>query len=222
MPMTMTLGAGEPEAFPWRSTELVAFIERVLESAGRAAGRPPIVAVDGRSSSGKTTLARRLSRAVSDCYVVHTDDIAWFHSRFGWADLMADNILEPLRQGRAVSWRPPAWDQRARPGSIDIPTGASLVVIEGVGATRAELVNLLDSTVWVQADLRDVETRNAERVRCGETTVSGVKAWMAEEFPFLEHDRPWERAAHITAGSNVVRHDPDLEVVVSGRRQAPE
>jgi hypothetical protein len=218
--MTMTLGVGEPEALPWHSTDLVDFIEGVLGSAGRPAGRAPIVAVDGRSSSGKTTLAGRLSRAVAHCHVVHTDDIAWFHSRFGWADLMTGSILEPLRQGRAVSWRPPAWEDRARPGSIEIPSDAALVVIEGVGASRAELVNLLDTTIWVQADLRDVEIRNAERVRSGESTVSGVREWMAEEFPFLERDRPWKRATYVTAGSSVVGHDPNLQVVVSGRRQA--
>jgi hypothetical protein len=39
-------------------------------------------AVDGRSSSGKTTLAARVQAAVAGSAVVHTDDIAWWHSRF--------------------------------------------------------------------------------------------------------------------------------------------
>jgi hypothetical protein len=219
MTMTLKLGHGEPEALPWRRIALAAFVQRLLQSAGRPEGRLPIVALDGRSSSGKTTLAGRISRAVPGCCVVHTDDIAWFHSRFGWTDLMVGSVLEPLHQGRAVSFRPPAWDERGRSGSIEIATGTSLVVIEGVGASRSGLAHLLDATVWVQADLRDVETRNAERVRSGETHESGVAGWMAEEFPFIEHDRPWKRATYITCGSAVVPHDRATDVIVSDSRQ---
>ena len=42
-----------------------------------------MAAVDGRSSSGKSTLAARLQDAIAASAVVHTDDIAWWHSRFG-------------------------------------------------------------------------------------------------------------------------------------------
>jgi len=72
-------------------------------------GRPVILAVDGRSNAGKTTLAARIGEAVPGSAVVHTDDIAWEHSRFGWSDLLADGILAPARQGRAVAFRPPRW-----------------------------------------------------------------------------------------------------------------
>jgi hypothetical protein len=39
--------------------------------------------------------------------------------------------------------------------------------------------------------------------------------WEAEEAPFLDRDRPWERADVIVAGSPVRDHDPDHEVVVA-------
>jgi plastocyanin len=44
----------------------------VLSAAGGVRGRPPIVAVDGRSSSGKTTLARRLQAELPGAMTVHT------------------------------------------------------------------------------------------------------------------------------------------------------
>jgi len=72
-----------------------------LRFRGRfATGRPVVLAVDGRSSSGKTTLAARMRGTVAGSVVVHTDDIAWWHSRFGWADLLIDSILMPVCQGR--------------------------------------------------------------------------------------------------------------------------
>jgi hypothetical protein len=60
----------------------------LLSASGRRAGRPRIVAVDGRSGSGKTAFAERLRTAIPGAQVVHTDDIAWWHSRFGWDDLI--------------------------------------------------------------------------------------------------------------------------------------
>jgi hypothetical protein len=42
------------------------------------------------SNAGKITLAERICEAVPGSAAVHTDDIAWEHSRFGWSDLLAD------------------------------------------------------------------------------------------------------------------------------------
>ena len=216
--MVMALGRWEPEFGPWQAITVAEFVRRLLPTDADPPGLVPMVGVDGRSSSGKTTLAARINRAVAGSYVVHTDDLAWRHSRFGWTDLLVNGVVNPIRQGCLVSYRPPAWDEHARPGSIDIPRDAALVVVEGVGVARPKLSPLMDATVWVQADLRDVERRNAERVRSGEITESGVSGWMAEEFRFLEAEQPWRGASLITAGSSVLAHHPDSDVVVSRTR----
>jgi hypothetical protein len=218
--MRMTLGHEEPEFSPWQAVPLSNLVALLSGAAGASHPRPSIVAIDGRSSSGKTTLAGRVSRAVRDCYVVHTDDIAWKYSRFGWSELIVSGVLEQVHRGDSVSFRPPAWDVHHRPGSIDIPLEAALVIIEGVGSSRLELSDWIDVGVWVQADLFDVERRNAERVRSGETSEVGVAAWMAEEFPFIEQDRSWERAHVVVAGSAVASHDRDKEVIIAARHAA--
>lgn len=56
--------------------------------------RPCFISIDGRSSSGKTTLAARLSALVPGSGVVHTDDVAWWHSRLGWDDLLVEGPYE--------------------------------------------------------------------------------------------------------------------------------
>jgi len=106
----------------------------------------------------------RLRDAVAGSAVVHTDDIAWWHSRFGWADLT-------------------------------------------------------DVSLWVQADERETERRSLARVgRPGESpTVRDLRAWMAEEVPFLSVQRPWERADLIVCGTPEISFDPVAELVVSSR-----
>lgn len=187
----------------------------VLEAAGTPAGGPRIVAVDGRSASGKTTLARRLEQAIPGAATVHTDDVAWWHSCFDWADLMVDGVLEPLGRGEAVAFRPPAWEERGRPGAIEVPAGASVVLVEGVGAGRRELAHLVDAVVWVQGDVDVRDRRDRARVAAGEVGQDVVDRWMREEVPFVAGQRPWERAFAVVAGTPEPAHDPASEVVVA-------
>jgi hypothetical protein len=145
---------------------------------------------------------------------MHTDDVAWWHSPLGWENQLIKGVIEPLRRGEAVDYRPPAWDARGRQGSIRVPGDADLVVIEGVGTGRASLSQLVDAVVWVQSDLGITERRNHERVAAGELEPAGYEAWMAEEVPFQAKERTWERADVVVSGSSTVPHDPMSEVVV--------
>ena len=128
-----------------------------------SSGRPAVLAIDGRSNNGKTTLAARIGELVPGSVVIHTDDIAWEHSRFGWADLLIDGILVPAHHGRAVSYRPPRWDEHGREGSIEVPDGCPLLIIEGDGAGRREVAHLIDTLIWVQADERETARRTDAR-----------------------------------------------------------
>lgn len=77
------------------------------------------------------TLATQLHVAVPASAVVHTDDVAWHRSFFDWSDLLARNVLEPLRRGEEVHYRPPGWQAQGRPGAIKVPAGLDLVLVEG-------------------------------------------------------------------------------------------
>ena len=189
----------------------------MLPGRGRSVAHPLALAVDGRSSSGKTTLAARLHDLVAGSVVVHTDDIAWWHSRFGWADLLVDGILTPARAGRPVSYRPPRWDERQRPGAIEVPADCPLLIIEGVGAARRETARLTDTAIWVQADERETGRRNLARVAQpgGSPTVQHLRGWMAEEVPFLAGQRPWEHASLIACGTPQIPFAHATQLVVA-------
>jgi uridine kinase len=216
----MLLGPGEPVAGPWRVERLDVFARSLLDVTGDPPSRPRILAVDGRSASGKTTLADRLCQVLPGAAVVHTDDVAWNHSRFGWDDLMLAGILAPLHAGRDVHYQPPAWQPHRRSGHIDISADTSTVIIEGVGASRRQVAHLLDVAIWVQSDLDGAKRRGLRRdmVDHGFDEAAALQTWddwAAEEVPFLLGDRPWERADVIAATAPVLTHDPQTEVVIA-------
>jgi hypothetical protein len=217
--VVLQLPPEEPEAGAWRAERLTTVAAGLVQlGAGRGAtDRPVVLAVDGRSSSGKTTLASRLADVVAGSAVVHTDDVAWQHSRFGWADLLAGGILIPARAGRPVMYRPPRWDEHQREGAISVPAGGRLLIIEGVGAARRESARLIDAAIWVQSDEREIERRS--RARVGQPgnapTVADWQAWMAEEVPFVAAQRPWERADVVICGTPEIPLDPGTELVVA-------
>jgi hypothetical protein len=213
--MRLTLRDEEPPAGPWRVEPLASLIALLLRRPRTATSRPPIAAVDGRGAGGKTTLAGRIRAALPGTQVVHTDDIAWAHSRFGWDDLMVAGVLEPLHGGEAVHYRPPAWERHGRTGHVDASPQAPLVIVEGVGASRRELAHLIDTAVWVQSDWPEAERRGLVRDGGDAKALEGWREWEAEELPFLAADRPWERAGIIVAGTPRIDHDPEREVVVA-------
>jgi hypothetical protein len=218
--MALWLAPEEPEAGPWRTEPLSTVIETLTPSRpGRAIrGRPVVLAVDGRSNSGKTTLAARIGEVIPGSAVVHTDDIAWAAlSRFGWAGLLIEAILAPVHQGQPVSYRPPQWAGQGREGSIEVPVDCPLLVIEGDGAGRQEVTDLIDALIWVQSDEREAERRALTRIgKPNESpTLQDHREWMAEEMPFNATQRTWERADVIVCGTPEIPCDPVTDIVVA-------
>jgi hypothetical protein len=201
----ITPARGEPPVADWRVRPLADVVDELL---GRLGSGRLVLAVDGRGGSGKSTLARRLVDQVPNAAVVSTDDIAWYESIFGWSDLLIDGVLRPYRAGETVAYRPPAWERRRRQGAVEVSDATGLLIIEGVGASRTELIPWLDASFWVQSDFAEAERRGIARdIASGvngdaEATIAFWHTWMAEELPFFDRDRPWERSDLIVAGTS--------------------
>ncbi len=211
----MRLHPGEPEAAGWRVVTLLDAVRQLRDAAAGVAGRPRVIAIDGRGGAGKTTLAERLRTVVPRSAVVHTDDVAWNHACFDWGAVLAENVLRPLHRGAAVDFRPDAWVAHDRPGSMTVPAGAEVVWVEGTGIIRDELGPWLDASVWMQGDLGEQERLLAARDGDAPEQREHVANWLREELPFLLREQPWARATMIVAGPAHLDHDPDTEVVVA-------
>ncbi|PNI07557.1 aminodeoxychorismate synthase, component I [Arthrobacter sp. AFG7.2] len=150
---------------------------------------PVIIAIDGRSGAGKTTLAVELAarlRAHHKVSLFHLEDIYP-----GWNGLAAgieryvSTVLAPLSRGEAATWV--SWDwERHYDGDARVTLPAEIVIVEGVGAAAAEAGPLLSAVIWAESPDDVRRTRALERD--GATYEPYWDQWAAQEDEWLGRD----------------------------------
>lgn len=150
---------------------------------------PVIIAIDGRSGAGKTTIAIELAarlRAHHKVSLFHLEDIYP-----GWNGLAAGveryitTVLAPLRSGQAAEWV--TWDwEKHYDGGVRVTLPAEIVIVEGVGAASDAARPLLDAVVWAEAP--DDERRARALSRDGSTYEPYWDLWAAQEVEWLAAD----------------------------------
>lgn len=201
----------EPTTGKWVEVEAANFAARLAAFAltrrdARNALGPAILAVDGRSGAGKTTLTRVLAGSVPNSVTVSADDLMWWEPMWQWGYLAIDGIFEPLRRGQDAHLIPPQWRARGRSGSIDVSQDCDLLILEGVSASQLPFREYLDASVWVQSDYDLARRLGLSRDIAGGDNGGAEEAaafwdeWEASENPFLESDMPWVRADAVVLG----------------------
>ncbi|GAA3308581.1 aminodeoxychorismate synthase component I [Arthrobacter ramosus] len=150
---------------------------------------PVIIAIDGRSGAGKTTLAVELAARLRMHHKVslfHLEDIYP-----GWNGLAAGieryvtTVLAPLRHGDAAEWV--SWDwEKHYDGRSHVTLPAEIVIVEGVGAAASAARPMLDAVVWVDAP--DDDRRHRAMARDGSSYEPFWDSWAAQEDEWLETD----------------------------------
>ena len=195
----------EPAVTQWRVSGTDELVAHLLSLVGAPEGRPAIIAVDGRGGSGKTTLTTALTAAVPGAQAFHLDDLIWNEPLYDWDQLYVDTLTR-LHEAGCLDLVPDKWREHGREGSIRVPAGSPLVVVEGTGAGLRAVSNLIDAHVWVQtgddvAERRGIKRDIAEGVNGdAEESVRFWHWWMAGERLFFAKDRPWQRADVIVSG----------------------
>lgn len=210
--MTPARVASSPP-WSWSVVPISDLGEQIRRATGGA--QPAVVAVNGHSSSGKSTLAPQLAAVLPDAAVLHTDDLAWHHGVFRWDALLRDEVLPEVRAGRPVAYRPPGWIAHQRDGAVELAGGLQFLVVEGVGASQPSLAAAVDVVVWVETDEPTRLARDLVRLDAGEMSLEDYTSWMAEENAYVTRCRPWEQARFVVNGSGLPVHDLVTEVVVA-------
>lgn len=153
----------------------------------------PIVLIDGRAGSGKSSLAKLLEdqsfREFEQApHVIHMDDLypGWDGLRAGSLYLLG-SILRPFKSNGFAEWQIWDWDMGHRgandPGNgwRSFP-GDNLLIIEGCGSVSRESAELADLCIWVDADVEARRLRFVERD--GGRFLGYWSSWSAQEDEF--------------------------------------
>jgi uridine kinase len=166
-------------------------IGALLRAAPPRAGETRIVAIDGRSGSGKTSLALAL-RAKLDAPVISLEYLygGWDGLERG-IDLLVTEVLAPLAKGHAAlvphyDWIRESWDE---PTPLDPP---ELLIVEGAGAGARRAARYESAVVWLESPSFVRKRRALERD--GETFAPFWDQWAAQEDAMLDRERTPERA----------------------------
>lgn len=169
----------------------------VRESPVRC-GRTRVVAIDGRSGAGKTTLAQELSARL-DAPVVSLEFLygGWDGLERG-IGLLVTEVLQPLSRGQTAhvpryDWMRGAWDE---PVSLDPP---QTLIVEGVGAGARRAAAFESLLVWIEKPPPVRKKRALDRD--GETFAPHWEQWAAAEDAMLARERTPGRADLIVGWS---------------------
>jgi hypothetical protein len=112
--------------------------------------------------------------------------------------LLEEHVLKPFKAGQGVNWTPEIWTTKGRSGALVVPV-TPILIVEGVSSSRLELSDYIDFAIWIETPSLIAEKRGLERD--GPEGSGFWFEWQAAEIPFLEQDRPWERADVIIDGA---------------------
>jgi uridine kinase len=162
---------------------------QVLELIDRG-NQTPIVLIDGRAGSGKSTFAEALQQQLfrdgeSAPRVIHMDNIfeGWDGLALG-SDYMVRFILQPLARQETASWQDWSWVKNQRSSWREFSGGTPLIV-EGCGSLTERSKEHADISIWLEAS---EETRR-ERWIQRERHLEKFDFWAAQELDFYAREK---------------------------------
>ena len=162
---------------------------KVLELIDRG-NQTPIILIDGRAGSGKSTFAESLQQQLfrdgeSAPRVIHMDNIfeGWDGLALG-SDYLVRFILQPLSRRETASWQDWSWVKNQRSSWREFSGGTPLIV-EGCGSLTERTKEHADISIWLEAS---EETRRARWIQ-RERHLDKFDFWAAQELDFYAREK---------------------------------
>ena len=164
--------------------------------------RPTLIAIDGRSGSGKSTFATDLAKyleASASVAILRLEDL--YH---GWDGLhpsfeLYEQLMPQLAEGSTITYPTWDWDSSAVDASR-IFAPADIVIIEGVGSLHSAARDYLDLGIWLEAP--ESYRRNRALARDGETYRPYWEMWAEQEERYLQAHHPHGAADVVMDAAN--------------------
>jgi uridine kinase len=167
-------------------------IERIIEliqvtSINKSNESMLLLAIDGPSASGKSTLAGQISKHFQQCTIIHVDDfyktslqrknqisINTQHGIDFDLERLKQQVLEPIVLGKSANYQIYNWSSDRLTDTRTIkPSG--LIIIEGIYSLRQDLQSYFDFKIWLEAPKKVCEERVLKRDQDGTGNYSNWK-----------------------------------------------
>jgi uridine kinase len=162
---------------------------QVLELIDRG-NQTPIILIDGRAGSGKSTFAESLQQQLfrdgeSAPRVIHMDNIfeGWEGLALG-SDYMVRFILQPLARRETASWQDWSWVKNQRSSWREFSGGTPLIV-EGCGSLTERSKEHAEISIWLEASEETRRDRWIQRER----HLEKFDFWAAQELDFYAREK---------------------------------
>ena len=162
---------------------------KILDQIDRG-NQTPIVLIDGRAGSGKSTFADMLQQRLfrdgeSAPRVIHMDNIfeGWEGLSLG-SDYLVRFILNPLSRKEVASWQDWSWVRNERSSWREFSGGTPLIV-EGCGALTERSKEHAYPSIWLEASEETRRARWLERER----HLDKFDFWAAQELDFYAREK---------------------------------
>lgn len=169
-----------------------AHVQQVVALARAVDHAAVIIAIDGRSGSGKTSLAGAVAAELRHATVVHLDDIYP-----GWDGLAATpallvaQVLEAVRRAEPAAFRRFDWVRGTFTDSVTVPR-AKFLIVEGAGSSVGMARRYADIRVWLEADAAIRKERGLSRD--GDAYAPHWQRWAEQEDAVFGADHTREHA----------------------------
>jgi uridine kinase len=181
-------------------------VARAVLRLGLPEDRAPIVGVSGFGGSGKSTLAEALRHQLPGSVVVPGDEFLRerppAERSDDWSSVdrerLVRQVLAPAHQDGTVRYQVLGPRAGALGPWVEV-SGASALIVEGLGLYVPELVGLFDLRVWIDVDLDTATARGRWRDKHdydNEQADLWTGVWAPNDRAFFERFRP-DRSADL-------------------------
>lgn len=165
---------------------------------------PYVIAIDGRSGSGKTRLAAQLTAHLTNTLpgrtvmTLHVDDfVAGWHGLDSVVAVIKDLLESLAATGSGVAR---GWDwQGDRPGELCTVELCDVIIVEGCASGAAALKSYVDLLIWVEVSTATRYCRAIARDGAGYEPWWDI--WAAQEDLLYARDQVTERADLVFAAT---------------------
>ena len=182
---------------------------QILALIAKAPARA-LVAIDGHSAAGKSSLARAVQAGCRQATIVQADDFyrpldpfyrdaldaaAGYAEYYDWQRL-EDQVLRPLRAGRPARYQRYDWARNQLADWAEVG-GDGPVIVEGCYSARPELRGHYDAIALVVSS--PAERAHRQRLRA-DASPAWLERWDAAERHYMERFRPDTYADVVLSG----------------------